>query len=285
MEWIQTCLFFYKGADGLRYHLEGFKCPSKSLPSVIVIEDDAGRIDKICEDLTVQIEDGGKEAEKEGKDSATSLCLEASHSPLPSSSATKLLCAPLPIANMEKDFNEKIRSLESICPTCKDRCGTFYLTVSLKSAAGKALWFDSLALRKKCSDKPGLSLKVTTKSDNVIGTLFQGSQNPFEKIGIDKVTIRNEVLNCTKAKSSTGSCGNQTDLAARWRSDAPEVVAFLIPLELDSNSRGRVLLKYLINIYQVISLQHLDSGTKPKMNGYLNSQRHIKNLSKRVQKI
>ena len=57
-----ACLLFYKGADGLRYHLEGFKCPSKSLPSVIVIEDDAVRIDKICEDLTVQIEDGGKEA-------------------------------------------------------------------------------------------------------------------------------------------------------------------------------------------------------------------------------
>ena len=219
-------------SGGVRYQLGGFNCPSETLSSPVVIKDGGGQIDKFCKDFQVQLEDRGKEGDGGGEDDpATSLCLEASHSPLPGQKeAQELLCVSLPVEDLEKQFNSKIRSLATLCPECRDRCGTYYLVASLKDASGKALWFDSLTLRQECSDSPALSLSVQIRSSGVNDGLRQGSQNPFDIIGIEKVTVGNEVKNCTQEKSSSGGCGEQTELSSRWAADLPEVVAFFIPL-------------------------------------------------------
>jgi hypothetical protein len=225
------CLLLSLPVEGVRYRLGGFRCPSKSLTSPVIIKDDSGRVDNFCEDLAVELDDGGEEAAGEEKDPAASICVEASHSPLPGqTAATELRCAKLPVKDMQRNFNQALWSMATVCPKCKGRCGTYYLIASLKNSSGSALWFDSLTLRKECTDKPGLSLSVAARSQTVVNGLRQGSKNPFSIIGIDTVTIRNEVKNCTKGKGSAGGCGEQTDLAARWSADTPEVLAFFVPL-------------------------------------------------------
>ena len=216
-------------SGGVRYQLGGFNCPSETLSAPVVIKDSTGQIDKFCEDFQVQLEDNGQEGADD--EAATSLCLEASHSPLPGQKeAQELLCVSLPVDDVEKQFNSQIRSLATLCPECRNRCGTYYLIASLKDSSGKALWFDSLTLRQECSDSPGLSLSVQLRSNSVNDGLRQGSENPFGIIGVEKVTVRNEVENCTQEKSSSGGCGDQTELSGRWAADVPEVVAFFIPL-------------------------------------------------------
>ena len=216
-------------SGGVRYQLGGFNCPSETLNAPVVIKDSTGQINKFCEDFQVQLEDHGQEGDDQ--DAATSLCLEASHSPLPGQTeAQELLCVSLPVEDLEKKFNSEIRSLATLCPECRNRCGTYYLVASLKDSSGKALWFDSLTLRQECSDSPALSLSVQIRSNSVADGLRQGSDNPFDIIGIEKVTVRNEVQNCTQDKSSSGGCGEQTELSSRWAADIPEVVAFFIPL-------------------------------------------------------
>ena len=49
----------------------------------------------------------------------------------------------------------------------EQKCGVFYLTVSSLNSAGEILDFDSLQLLKKCSDRPGLSLRVVRREDKV----------------------------------------------------------------------------------------------------------------------
>ena len=216
-------------SGGVRYQLGGFNCPSETLSAPVVVKDSTGQIDKFCEDFQVQLEDHGQDGE--GDDAATSLCLEASHSPLPGQpDAQELLCVSLPLDDLERQLNSEIRSLATLCPECRNRCGTYYLVASLKDSSGEALWFDSLTLRKECSDSPALSLSVQVRSNSVNDGLRQGSENPFDIIGIEKVTVRNEVENCTQDKSSSGGCGDQTELSSRWSADIPEVVAFFIPL-------------------------------------------------------
>ena len=232
--WAQAvllALMVVSRSGGVRYQLGGFNCPSETLTAPVVVKDSSGQIDKFCEDFQVQLEDKGQEGDEEEDEAATSLCLEASHSPLPGQKeAQELLCVSLPVDDIEKQFNSQIRSLATICPECGNRCGTYYLVASLKDSSGKALWFDSLTLRRECSDSPGLSLSVQIRSNSVNDGLRQGSENPFGIIGIEKVTVRNEVQNCTQDKSSSGGCGNQTELSGRWAADVPEVVAFFIPL-------------------------------------------------------
>ena len=214
-------------SGGVRYQLGGFNCPSETLTAPVVVKDSTGQIDKFCEDFQVQLEDNGQD----GEDAATSLCLEASHSPLPGQEdAQELLCVSLPVQDLERQFNSQIRTLATLCPECRNRCGTYYLVASLKDSTGEALWFDSLTLRQECSDSPGLSLSVQIRSTSVNDGLRQGSENPFDIIGIEKVTVRNEVKNCTQEKSSSGGCGDQTEFSSRWSADLPEVVAFFIPL-------------------------------------------------------
>ena len=139
---------------------------------------------------------------------------------------------------MEGDFNSKIRSKAAVCDGCEKRCGTFYLHVSLVNTSRGVLSFDSLTLRRECSDSPSLSLSVTTKSNQVIDGLRQGSENPFDIIGIEKVTVSNEVRNCTQGKTSTGGCGEQTALATRHLADVPEVLAFFMPLNTQDLAYG-----------------------------------------------
>ena len=54
-----------------------------------------------------------------------------------------------------------------LCSSSPSKCGTFYLMVSVVSASGDITEFDSLKLIKKCSDFPGLSLKVVRNSEKV----------------------------------------------------------------------------------------------------------------------
>ena len=214
-------------SGGVRYSQPRFNCPSQTLSSPVVLKDSTGRIDQFCKDFEVQLEDLGENEQ----DDAVSLCLEASHSPLPGKNeAGPILCSNVPVRDMEEDFNSKIRSKATVCDGCESRCGTFYLHVSLVNASRGVLSFDSLTLRRECSDSPSLSLSVTTKSNQVIDGLLQGSENPFDIIGIEKVTVRNEVRNCTQGKTGTGGCGEQTALATRHLADVPEVLAFFVPL-------------------------------------------------------
>lgn len=81
--------------------------------------------------------------------------------------------------------------------------------VSSLSSAGEILDFDSLHLVRKCSDRPGLSLKVVRREDKVVNALRKGSVNPFKIIGIDSISVTNTVQNCSKAYTD---CNNQTDI-------------------------------------------------------------------------
>ena len=222
-------------SGGVRYSQPRFNCPSQTLTSPVVLKDSTGRIDQFCKDFEVQLEDLGENEQ----DDALSLCLEASHSPLPGQNeAGPIHCSNVPVRDMEGDFNSKIRSKPTVCDGCENRCGTFYLHVSLVNPIGGVLSFDSLTLRRECSDSPSLSLSVTTKSNQVIDGLRQGSENPFDIIGIEKVTVRNEVKNCTQGKTSTGGCGEQTALAIRHLADVPEVLAFFMPLNTQDLAYG-----------------------------------------------
>ena len=215
--------------EGARYRLAGLTCPSKNLESPVIITDDTGVISGFCDDLAVEIEDNG---DLDANDLATQFCLEASDSPLPGG-GRKLAsyCVDITTTRVE-EINSYIKTM-STCPACKTRCGTFYLLASLQDAEGQALWFDSITLRKECTDKPSLSLTVTTSSSSVGGSLRQGTRNPFSNIFVQKVAIKNEVKNCTATvQETTGGCGEQTELASRWKSDTPEVVAFFIPLNI-----------------------------------------------------
>ena len=222
-------------SGGVRYSQPRFNCPSQTLSSPVVLKDSTGRIDQFCKDFEVQLEDLGENEQ----DDAVSLCLEASHSPLPGQNeAGPILCNNVPVRDMEGEFNSKIRSKATVCEGCESRCGTFYLHVSLVNASRGVLSFDSLTLRRECSDSPSLSLSVELKSNQVIDGLRQGSENPFNIIGIEKVTVRNEVKNCTQGKTSTGGCGEQTALAARQLADIPEVLAFFMPLNTQDLAYG-----------------------------------------------
>ena len=222
-------------SGGVRYSQPQFNCPSQTLTSPVVLKDSTGRIDQFCKDFEVQLEDLGENEQ----DDAVHLCLEASHSPLPGQNeAGPILCSNVPVRDMEGDFNSKIRSKPTVCDGCENRCGTFYLHVSLVNASRGVLSFDSLTLRRECSDSPSLSLSVTTKSNQVNDGLRQGSENPFDIIGIEKVTVRNEVKNCTQGKTSTGGCGEQTALAIRHLADVPEVLAFFMPLNTKDLAYG-----------------------------------------------
>ena len=220
--------------EGARYRLVGLSCPSKDLQSPVIITDDTGVISGFCEDLTVEIEDNGR---LDANDPATQFCLEASDSPLPGG-GRKLASYCVPLTTSVKEINSYIKTM-STCPACKTRCGTFYLLASLQDGEGQALWFDSITLRKECTDKPSLSLTVTTRWASVgrsafgQSSLWQGTRDPFDSIFVDEVIIKNEVKNCTATvQESTGGCGEQTELVSRWKSDTPEVVAFFIPLNI-----------------------------------------------------
>ena len=217
--------------EGARYRLGRFRCPSKDLNSPVIVSDSEGLIGKICEDITIELDDGGEEEENEEKDPVTNICLESSISPLPGPGVKMAsFCKTLPV-DMEV-FDKEMRQLASICDSerCQNKCGTYYLIASLQADSGQTLWFESLSLRKECKDKPSLSLDVKLRTSTVVGNLRQGTKNPFNVIGIERVTIKNEVKNCTDSKTDAGGCGEQTDLSSRFTTDTPEVIAFFIPL-------------------------------------------------------
>ena len=81
-----------------------------------------------------------------------------------------------------------------------------------------------------CTDKPALSLKMEHRTKKFVGVLRRGSTNPFQIIGINSISVVNEVQNCTTTKNTTGACGGQTDMAPRWGGEVPDVVAFYMPL-------------------------------------------------------
>ena len=79
----------------------------------------------------------------------------------------ELLRADLPIT---AEFNKDLQRthLETLSQTAQ-KCGEFFLTVSSLTSGGEMRDFDSLHLIKKCSDRPGLSLKVVRREDKVDG--------------------------------------------------------------------------------------------------------------------
>lgn len=217
-------LIFLQYASALRYRLGGFECPSGKIKSPTIFDDSNDAISVICEDLTVEIED----RENEETDGAKEIVVEVGSSPLPTK-GNELLKKGLPVKI--DSFNDELRkkTLSSISTAFK-QCGNFFLIVSLIDVDGKALEFDSISLMKNCTDKPALSLKVEHRTKKVVGVLKRGSRNPFNIIGINKIAVVNEVQNCTFDKPTTGACGDQTDMVPRWGGEAPEVVAFYIPL-------------------------------------------------------
>ena len=95
------------------------------------------------------------------------------------------------------------------CSSSKsDQCGTFYVLVYTEDKDEKILEFDSIVLKKPCQDNPGLSLRITRNSNQVKPGLRQGSENPFQIIGIDSISVANIADNC----SQDISVCNQTDL-------------------------------------------------------------------------
>jgi len=223
-ESILICMISISFVSSLRYRLGGFECPSGKIESPTVIEDTNDAVSAICEDLTVSIEDRGEEE----TDGAKDIVVEVGSQALPTKGKELIKKAlPVKIDGLNDELRKK--KLSSIGSAFK-QCGNFYLIVSLIDADGKALAFDSISLFKNCTDKPSLSLKVEHRTKKVVGELRRGSRNPFNIIGINKISVVNEVQNCTLTKTSTGACGEQTDLAPRWGSEAPEVVAFFMPL-------------------------------------------------------
>ena len=212
-------------SSGIRFSLGGFRCPSQKLKFPIVLEDGNDELSSICKDLSIDVEDG----DKEGKDSATQVIVEVSSSPMPSKGKV-LLEDVLPLNAVTLNENLRVKKLSSIGSAFK-YCGNFYIVVSLQDGKGNALEFDTLPMQRKCSDKPGLSLKVEHRTKKVVGTLRRGSKNPFNLIGINSISVQNFVKNCTLERSATDEgCGDQTSLAPRWEGDVPDVVAFYIPL-------------------------------------------------------
>jgi len=208
----------------LRYRLGGFECPSGKIDSPVVVGDNDDELSVICEELSVAVEDMGEGETDEAKDISVTI----GSLPLPSK-GKELLKKDLPVK--VESFNDELRKkkLSSIGSEFK-QCGHFFMVVSILDGDGKPLEFDSISLYKNCSDKPGLSLKVDHRTKKVVGALRRGSKNPFNIIGINKISVVNEVKNCTVTKSSSGACGDQTDLFPRWGGETPEVVAFYMPL-------------------------------------------------------
>ena len=90
----------------------------------------------------------------------------------------------------------------------QDLCGTWYLFAYLTNKNGEVLEFDSLVIHKKCTDNPGLSLRVSKSSDKVGSGLEFGITNPFRAIGIDSISVANIADKCTQ---DITSC-NLTDM-------------------------------------------------------------------------
>ena len=94
--------------------------------------------------------------------------------------------------------------------TTDSECGNVILFASIFDKDGKILEFDSLALRKKCSDNPGLSLKVVTGNPNVINSIEPGMKNPFQAIGISSISVTNSGNSCPGDSSSPAYTCYQT---------------------------------------------------------------------------
>ena len=127
----------------------------------------------------------------------------------------------------EEDFNAELQSLKlSKGPAAskwKEVCGNFYLHVSIWDASSseeKVVEFDTLQIQKECNDKPALSLNVNLRTKKNAGYPSSGMINPFKTIGVDSIEIVNN---------------GETDMAARWGTDIPDVLAFFVPLGLNES--------------------------------------------------
>ena len=92
------------------------------------------------------------------------LVVEAGDHLLPGT-GVELLRGSLPLT---EEFQQNLARthLETVSSS-PERCGVVYLIASLLSDSGDMIDFDSLQLTKKCSDSPGLSLKVVRNSEKV----------------------------------------------------------------------------------------------------------------------
>ena len=113
----------------------------------------------------------------------------------------------LPVNNFEETLRSV--SLKSLADD-GDKCGRFTLFATLRGNTDSGIVeFESLDFEKPCLDNPGLRLKVTRNSNKVRRSLKIGSQNPFQIIGVESISIENVAEACTT--QDIGSC-NQTDL-------------------------------------------------------------------------